>query len=133
MNSIPLTLEWSTSTPHDLLLAGCHDGTVRFLFILFLDLYYILFSIHWYLYTWIYFCCTFYNLNCIIICLEWTYVSVLGFHLWVYKYCVVVIVCKELNLLNEFHRTFKNLEGSDRAYFFYGGYDSDSWMLWKQR
>ncbi|KAH9325602.1 hypothetical protein KI387_005780, partial [Taxus chinensis] len=26
--SIPLTLEWSTSTPHDLLLAGCHDGTV---------------------------------------------------------------------------------------------------------
>lgn len=26
--SIPLTLEWSTSAPHDLLLAGCHDGTV---------------------------------------------------------------------------------------------------------
>ncbi|XP_057873403.1 uncharacterized protein LOC131079459 isoform X2 [Cryptomeria japonica] len=26
--SIPLTLEWSTSTQHDLLLAGCHDGTV---------------------------------------------------------------------------------------------------------
>ncbi|XP_024527606.1 uncharacterized protein LOC112345349 isoform X2 [Selaginella moellendorffii] len=25
---IPLTLEWSTSSPHDLLLAGCHDGTV---------------------------------------------------------------------------------------------------------
>jgi general transcription factor 3C polypeptide 2 len=26
--SIPLTLEWSTSAPHDLLLAGCHDGMV---------------------------------------------------------------------------------------------------------
>ncbi|XP_020260323.1 uncharacterized protein LOC109836741 isoform X1 [Asparagus officinalis] len=26
--SIPLTLEWSPSAPHDLILAGCHDGTV---------------------------------------------------------------------------------------------------------
>ncbi|KAK6944015.1 hypothetical protein RJ641_025117 [Dillenia turbinata] len=26
--SIPLTLEWSSSFPHDLILAGCHDGTV---------------------------------------------------------------------------------------------------------
>ncbi|KVI07947.1 uncharacterized protein LOC112515196 isoform X2 [Cynara cardunculus var. scolymus] len=26
--SIPLTLEWSTSSPHDLILAGCHDGVV---------------------------------------------------------------------------------------------------------
>lgn len=26
--SIPLTMEWSTSPPHDYLLAGCHDGTV---------------------------------------------------------------------------------------------------------
>ncbi|XP_042502346.1 uncharacterized protein LOC122079721 [Macadamia integrifolia] len=26
--SIPLTLEWSPSFPHDLILAGCHDGTV---------------------------------------------------------------------------------------------------------
>ncbi|XP_035544454.1 uncharacterized protein LOC108983424 isoform X2 [Juglans regia] len=26
--SIPLTVEWSASTPHDLILAGCHDGTV---------------------------------------------------------------------------------------------------------
>ncbi|KAJ7294694.1 hypothetical protein O6H91_Y239400 [Diphasiastrum complanatum] len=26
--SIPLTVEWSTSKPHDMLLAGCHDGTV---------------------------------------------------------------------------------------------------------
>ncbi|KAF6166036.1 hypothetical protein GIB67_012933 [Kingdonia uniflora] len=26
--SIPLTLEWSPSLPHDLLLVGCHDGTV---------------------------------------------------------------------------------------------------------
>uniref|UniRef100_A0A7N0UA81 Uncharacterized protein n=1 Tax=Kalanchoe fedtschenkoi TaxID=63787 RepID=A0A7N0UA81_KALFE len=26
--SIPLTVEWSASFPHDLLLAGCHDGTV---------------------------------------------------------------------------------------------------------
>ncbi|GAV66087.1 hypothetical protein CFOL_v3_09597 [Cephalotus follicularis] len=26
--SIPLTLEWSSSPPHDYLLAGCHDGTV---------------------------------------------------------------------------------------------------------
>ncbi|KAK1426015.1 hypothetical protein QVD17_14682 [Tagetes erecta] len=26
--SIPLTLEWSTSAPHDLILAGCHDGLV---------------------------------------------------------------------------------------------------------
>ncbi|KAM7254662.1 hypothetical protein ACFE04_019903 [Oxalis oulophora] len=26
--SIPLTMEWSTSYPHDYLLAGCHDGTV---------------------------------------------------------------------------------------------------------
>ncbi|KAL8140426.1 hypothetical protein V2J09_006447 [Rumex salicifolius] len=26
--SIPLTLEWSTSLPHDLILAGCHDGMV---------------------------------------------------------------------------------------------------------
>ncbi|XP_021986505.1 uncharacterized protein LOC110882925 [Helianthus annuus] len=26
--SIPLTLEWSTSAPHDLILAGCHDGVV---------------------------------------------------------------------------------------------------------
>ncbi|KAJ4705175.1 General transcription factor 3C polypeptide 2 [Melia azedarach] len=28
IQSIPLTLEWSTSPPHDYLLAGCHDGTV---------------------------------------------------------------------------------------------------------
>lgn len=27
-HSIPLTLEWSTSSPHDLILAGCHDGMV---------------------------------------------------------------------------------------------------------
>ncbi|PIA40487.1 hypothetical protein AQUCO_02500296v1 [Aquilegia coerulea] len=27
-HSIPLTVEWSTASPHDLLLAGCHDGTV---------------------------------------------------------------------------------------------------------
>ncbi|KAG1348026.1 hypothetical protein COCNU_06G018550 [Cocos nucifera] len=27
-HSIPLTMEWSPSTPHDLILAGCHDGTV---------------------------------------------------------------------------------------------------------
>ncbi|KAI3677210.1 hypothetical protein L1987_86833 [Smallanthus sonchifolius] len=26
--SIPLTLEWSASAPHDLILAGCHDGVV---------------------------------------------------------------------------------------------------------
>ncbi|XP_010242589.1 PREDICTED: uncharacterized protein LOC104586906 isoform X2 [Nelumbo nucifera] len=26
--SIPLTMEWSPSAPHDLILAGCHDGTV---------------------------------------------------------------------------------------------------------
>ncbi|KAL3536134.1 hypothetical protein ACH5RR_004595 [Cinchona calisaya] len=26
--SIPLTLEWSTSSPHDMILAGCHDGVV---------------------------------------------------------------------------------------------------------
>ncbi|WOL18367.1 hypothetical protein Cni_G27162 [Canna indica] len=26
--SIPLTMEWSASFPHDLILAGCHDGTV---------------------------------------------------------------------------------------------------------
>ncbi|XP_041024907.1 uncharacterized protein LOC121265365 isoform X2 [Juglans microcarpa x Juglans regia] len=26
--SIPLTVEWSASPPHDLILAGCHDGTV---------------------------------------------------------------------------------------------------------
>ncbi|CAL9779747.1 unnamed protein product [Musa acuminata subsp. burmannicoides] len=26
--SIPLTVEWSPSMPHDLILAGCHDGTV---------------------------------------------------------------------------------------------------------
>ncbi|XP_042476421.1 uncharacterized protein LOC122058061 [Macadamia integrifolia] len=26
--SIPLTVEWSPSSPHDLILAGCHDGTV---------------------------------------------------------------------------------------------------------
>ncbi|XXG88254.1 hypothetical protein AAC387_Pa12g0489 [Persea americana] len=26
--SIPLTVEWSTSAPHNMLLAGCHDGTV---------------------------------------------------------------------------------------------------------
>uniref|UniRef100_A0A6N2KZ02 Anaphase-promoting complex subunit 4 WD40 domain-containing protein n=1 Tax=Salix viminalis TaxID=40686 RepID=A0A6N2KZ02_SALVM len=26
--SIPLVVEWSTSYPHDYLLAGCHDGTV---------------------------------------------------------------------------------------------------------
>ncbi|XP_071701635.1 uncharacterized protein [Rutidosis leptorrhynchoides] len=26
--SIPLTVEWSTSYPHDLILAGCHDGVV---------------------------------------------------------------------------------------------------------
>ncbi|XP_052172689.1 LOW QUALITY PROTEIN: uncharacterized protein LOC127788456 [Diospyros lotus] len=26
--SIPLTVEWSTSSPHDLILAGCHDGVV---------------------------------------------------------------------------------------------------------
>ncbi|XP_058087416.1 uncharacterized protein LOC131234503 isoform X2 [Magnolia sinica] len=29
--SIPLTVEWSTSAPHDLLLVGCHDGTVSVL------------------------------------------------------------------------------------------------------
>ncbi|XP_037492813.1 general transcription factor 3C polypeptide 2 isoform X2 [Jatropha curcas] len=28
MQSIPLTVEWSTSYPHDYLLVGCHDGTV---------------------------------------------------------------------------------------------------------
>ncbi|KDP42720.1 hypothetical protein JCGZ_23660 [Jatropha curcas] len=28
MQSIPLTVEWSTSCPHDYLLVGCHDGTV---------------------------------------------------------------------------------------------------------
>ncbi|XP_015583472.2 uncharacterized protein LOC8273734 isoform X2 [Ricinus communis] len=28
IQSIPLTVEWSTSYPHDYLLAGCHDGTV---------------------------------------------------------------------------------------------------------
>lgn len=27
-HGIPLTLEWSTSSPHDMILAGCHDGTV---------------------------------------------------------------------------------------------------------
>lgn len=27
--SIPLTLEWSPSAPHDLILTGCHDGTVN--------------------------------------------------------------------------------------------------------
>ncbi|XP_011094381.1 uncharacterized protein LOC105174093 isoform X1 [Sesamum indicum] len=26
--SIPLTLEWSVSSPHDMILAGCHDGVV---------------------------------------------------------------------------------------------------------
>ncbi|PWA44179.1 AT hook, DNA-binding motif-containing protein [Artemisia annua] len=26
--SIPLTMEWSTASPHDLILAGCHDGMV---------------------------------------------------------------------------------------------------------
>ncbi|KAK3043542.1 hypothetical protein RJ639_002121 [Escallonia herrerae] len=26
--SIPLTVEWSASSPHDLILAGCHDGVV---------------------------------------------------------------------------------------------------------
>ncbi|XP_027173234.1 uncharacterized protein LOC113772936 [Coffea eugenioides] len=26
--SIPLTLEWSASSPHDIILAGCHDGVV---------------------------------------------------------------------------------------------------------
>lgn len=29
--SIPLTVEWSASPPHDYLLAGCHDGTVLYL------------------------------------------------------------------------------------------------------
>ncbi|EPS60973.1 hypothetical protein M569_13825, partial [Genlisea aurea] len=24
--SIPLTLEWSAASPHDMILAGCHDG-----------------------------------------------------------------------------------------------------------
>ncbi|XP_059462909.1 uncharacterized protein LOC132191818 isoform X2 [Corylus avellana] len=28
IQSIPLTVEWSASPPHDYLLAGCHDGTV---------------------------------------------------------------------------------------------------------
>ncbi|KAI4300445.1 hypothetical protein L6164_033823 [Bauhinia variegata] len=28
LQSIPLTVEWSVSPPHDILLAGCHDGTV---------------------------------------------------------------------------------------------------------
>ncbi|XVF81205.1 hypothetical protein PTKIN_Ptkin15bG0137300 [Pterospermum kingtungense] len=28
IQSIPLTVEWSTSPPHDYLLAGCHDGMV---------------------------------------------------------------------------------------------------------
>ncbi|XP_022765150.1 uncharacterized protein LOC111310200 isoform X2 [Durio zibethinus] len=28
IQSIPLTVEWSTSSPHDYLLAGCHDGMV---------------------------------------------------------------------------------------------------------
>ncbi|KAJ4829849.1 hypothetical protein Tsubulata_035047 [Turnera subulata] len=28
MKSIPLTVEWSTSQPHDYLLVGCHDGLV---------------------------------------------------------------------------------------------------------
>ncbi|GMH26343.1 hypothetical protein Nepgr_028186 [Nepenthes gracilis] len=27
-HSMPLTVEWSTSSPHDLILAGCHDGVV---------------------------------------------------------------------------------------------------------
>lgn len=27
-HSIPLTVEWSVTPPHDYLLAGCHDGTV---------------------------------------------------------------------------------------------------------
>jgi len=27
-HSIPLTVEWSVTSPHDYLLAGCHDGTV---------------------------------------------------------------------------------------------------------
>ena len=32
LNSIPLTLEWSASSPHDMILAGCHDGVVHVLF-----------------------------------------------------------------------------------------------------
>ncbi|KAF3973842.1 hypothetical protein CMV_002774 [Castanea mollissima] len=28
IQSIPLTVEWSASPPHDYLLAGCHDGTI---------------------------------------------------------------------------------------------------------
>ncbi|RLN23131.1 uncharacterized protein C2845_PM07G29300 [Panicum miliaceum] len=28
VNSIPLTVDWSPSPPHDMILAGCHDGTV---------------------------------------------------------------------------------------------------------
>ncbi|XP_017415343.1 uncharacterized protein LOC108326375 isoform X1 [Vigna angularis] len=28
LQSIPLTVEWSVTSPHDYLLAGCHDGTV---------------------------------------------------------------------------------------------------------
>lgn len=35
--SIPLTLEWSASTPHDYIVAGCHDGTV--IVLLFLIIY----------------------------------------------------------------------------------------------
>jgi hypothetical protein len=30
VNSIPLTVDWSPSPPHDMILAGCHDGTVYF-------------------------------------------------------------------------------------------------------
>lgn len=28
--SMPLTVEWSASPAHDLILAGCHDGVVIF-------------------------------------------------------------------------------------------------------
>lgn len=30
VNSIPLTVDWSPTPPHDMILAGCHDGTVYF-------------------------------------------------------------------------------------------------------
>lgn len=30
LHSMPLTLEWSASPPHDIILAGCHDGVVIF-------------------------------------------------------------------------------------------------------
>lgn len=37
--SIPLTVEWSAFSPHDLIVAGCHDGTVIFCISLLLSFY----------------------------------------------------------------------------------------------